>query len=275
MRPSRPFLIDAEEAHELTRTDFRRLRKAEKIELMVKWFYQNYEDPVQSTPHDSAEGGYQYIWGGPYDASDEIGSKFGGLVPDEWIEQAVNEVEEDGIYDWAPVHRSDDDYDDEPTPEPSLGDIPDEPGPAFGTDEDIQARQMAATALDELRRELDRPRPIGIGHNRPPEEIGPEEISSAEAFKPIVQELREEFEKPEPSISLVKHLAYRLRDGLSSATKWAGKKLDVMVDEAAKTTGRALVVAAGVASEPHLHSAFAKAYEAVVGWLHIVTSLPF
>jgi hypothetical protein len=271
MRPRRPFLFTPDYEHGLTRSEFRRLPKAQKIELMVEWFYQNYEDPAQSTPYESAEGGYQYIWGGPYDANDEIGSKFGGLVPDEWIEQAVNEVQKDGIYDWAPVHRSDD-YDDEPTSEPSLDDIPDEPGPAFGTDEDYRARQTAATALDELRRELDRPRPIGIGHNRPPEEIDTEETSSAEAFKPIVQELREEFEKHEPSISLVKRLANRLRDGLSSATKWAGQKLDMMVDEAAKTTGRTLVVAAGVAIEPHLHSAFAKAYEAVVGWLHIVTS---
>jgi hypothetical protein len=59
---------------------------------------------------------------------------------------------------------------------------------------------------------------------------------------------------------------------LSSATKWAAKKVDIMVDEAAKTTGKALVVAASLAGEPHLHSAFAKAYEAVVGWLNIVTS---
>jgi hypothetical protein len=48
-----------------------------------------------------------------------------------------------------------------------------------------------------------------------------------------------------------------------------------MVDEAAKTTGKALVVAPGIASEPHLHSAFAQAYHAIVHWLDVVTSVPF
>jgi hypothetical protein len=198
---------------------------------------------------------------------------FGGLVPDKWIEEAVNEAERDGIHDWAPINR-DNDYDDEPAPEPSLDDIPDEAGPAFGTDEDYRARQQAATALDALSRELDAQRPIGIGHNQPPEDIDTEETSAAETLKPIVQELRDEFDKPEPSIPLVKRLAYRLRDGMVSATKWAGGKLDIVVDEAAKATGKALVVTAGVAGEPHLHSAFAKAYEAIVSWLHVVTS-PF
>jgi hypothetical protein len=240
---------------------------------MVEWFCQNYEDPGEHTPYETAEGGFQYVWGGPYDANEEIGSKFAGLVPDKWIEEAVNEVEIDGIIEWAPV-RTDSDYDDEPIPEPSLDDIPDEAGPPYGTERDYRARNRAITALDELISKIDPPRPIGIGHNRPPEELDAEEASSAEDFKPIVQELRQEFDKPEPSITLVKRLAYRLRDGLSSATKWAGKKLDIMVDEAAKTTGKTLVVAAGLASEPHLHSAFAQAYDAVVNWLHVVTS-PF
>jgi hypothetical protein len=243
---------------------------------MVKWFYENYEDPAQSTPYESAEGGYQYVWGGPYDANDQIGNMFGGLVPDTWIEEAVKEVESDGIYDWAPVH-TDNDYEDEPILEPALDDIPDEPGPALGTDEDYRARQTVVTALDELRRELDKRRPIGIGHNQPPEDIDTDEGTSAEALKPIIQELREEFDKPGPSIPLIKQLAYRLRGGLSSATKWAGKKLDVMAEETAKSIGKTMgptLLALAAANEPHLQLAFAQAYEAVVNWLHIVTS-PF
>jgi hypothetical protein len=278
MRSRGPLLFTADYPYGITRTAFRRFPKAEKIELMVEWFHQNYEDPAQSTPYETAEGGYQYIWGGPYDANDEIGSMFGGLVPDKWIEEAVKEVERDGIYDWAPVHRSENDYGEEPIPEPSLDDIPDEAGPVFGTDEDYRARQTVATALDDLQRRLDTPRPIGIGHNRPPEEIDTEEPSSAEAFKPVVQELRDEFEKPAPSIPLIKQLAYRLRDGWRSAARWARKKMDMMVDEAAKTIGKRAgdwaLAAAAVAIEPHLHAAFVKAYEAVIGWLHIVTS-PF
>jgi len=98
MRSPRPFLFTAEYPHGISRTGFRRFPKSEKIDLMVEWFYQNYEDPANSTPYESAEGGYQYIWGGPYDANDEIGSMFGGLVPDKWIEEAVDRVQRHGIY---------------------------------------------------------------------------------------------------------------------------------------------------------------------------------
>jgi len=37
-----------------------------QTEVMRKWFFENYEDPVESTPYDSTEGGYQYIWGERY-----------------------------------------------------------------------------------------------------------------------------------------------------------------------------------------------------------------
>jgi hypothetical protein len=266
-------LVTADHEHGLTRTDFRRLPKSEKIALMVEWFCQNYEDPAEHTPYETAEGGFQYVWGGPYDANDEIGSKFGGLVPDKWIEEAVHKVEIDGILEWAPV-RTDSDYDDEPIPEPPLDDIADEAGPAYGTVDDYAARKKAASALDDLIRALDPPRPIGIGHNRPPEDVDTDETDSSNTFRPFVEELRDEFDKPAPSIPLIKRLACRLWNGMISATNWAGRKLDIVMDEALKTTGKAVAVAA-VASEPHLHSVFAHAYDAVVNWLHVVTSTAF
>ena len=52
------------------------LEEDEAVEAMVDWFAANYEDPAQSTPYDSSEGGYQYIWGGPYDAEEEIWGAF-------------------------------------------------------------------------------------------------------------------------------------------------------------------------------------------------------
>ena len=41
------------------------LEREERVEAMVEWFLDNFEDPAEHTPHESAEGGYQYIWGGP------------------------------------------------------------------------------------------------------------------------------------------------------------------------------------------------------------------
>jgi hypothetical protein len=48
-----------------------RRTKRSLVKRMVEWFLANYEDPVNSTPYDGAEGGYQYQCGGRYSARDE------------------------------------------------------------------------------------------------------------------------------------------------------------------------------------------------------------
>ena len=45
--------------------DLEGLDSSEQVELMKEWFYENYEDPANRTPYESAEGGYIWIWGGP------------------------------------------------------------------------------------------------------------------------------------------------------------------------------------------------------------------
>jgi hypothetical protein len=42
--------------------------KEDQMELMEEWFRKHFEDPAERTPYESAEGGYIYIWGGPFDA---------------------------------------------------------------------------------------------------------------------------------------------------------------------------------------------------------------
>jgi hypothetical protein len=61
-------------------------------EVMREWFYQHYTDPVDNTPYESAEGGYQYIWGGPYDPQEELSNQFSGKFPDEVIEELADEL---------------------------------------------------------------------------------------------------------------------------------------------------------------------------------------
>ena len=75
-------------------------------EVVTTWFHQNFEDPAQSTPHDSSEGGYQFIWGGPYDAEEVLWDEFGphGILEDV-INEVVRDVTEDGLFEWAPTHR--------------------------------------------------------------------------------------------------------------------------------------------------------------------------
>ena len=69
-------------------------------DVMRKWFYQHYTDPVENTPYESAEGGYIYIWGGPYDPHEVLSEEFGGEVPDEVIEELATELN-DIAPDWT------------------------------------------------------------------------------------------------------------------------------------------------------------------------------
>lgn len=74
--------------------DFEHMSRDEQIETMRTWFFENYEDPVERTPYESREGGYIYIWGGPYDAYDEL-SIFAEYVPDDVIEELASDLSMD------------------------------------------------------------------------------------------------------------------------------------------------------------------------------------
>jgi gas vesicle protein len=64
-------------------------------EVMQVWFYSHFEDPVHSCPYNSDEGGYQFIYGGPYEADEELQNEFSGIVPDEVIEELAEELQND------------------------------------------------------------------------------------------------------------------------------------------------------------------------------------
>src|SRR5712692_5982799 len=97
------FLFDADQRYEpqsfqlpdgglISVSDLRKAEHDTQIAVMCHWFYATFQDPVENTPYDSGEGGYQYIWGGPYDPHEELSSKFGGVVPDEVIEELADKL---------------------------------------------------------------------------------------------------------------------------------------------------------------------------------------
>ena len=76
------------------------------VDLMARWFFQNFEDPVQCTPWEDGE--YVFIWGGPFDARDEIDSAFGEMAFQDRncqtyraLDDAVARIEKHG-WQWAP-----------------------------------------------------------------------------------------------------------------------------------------------------------------------------
>ncbi|KLE24246.1 PIN domain-containing protein [Vibrio diabolicus] len=74
---------------------YRNLSESEAIQEIKDWFYSRYQNPVDCCPFESKEGGYQYIWGGPFDAEEELFNKFSGDIEERYIMKAVNEIEED------------------------------------------------------------------------------------------------------------------------------------------------------------------------------------
>ncbi len=84
---------------------------AERVDVMTEWFLENFEDPSHDLPYDKEKGGYIWLWGGPYDARDELEEAFPDATPQE-LKQALLELEQNGVQEWAPnTHRVEDDSD--------------------------------------------------------------------------------------------------------------------------------------------------------------------
>jgi hypothetical protein len=66
----------------------------DQITIMKEWFFSKYEDPVNNCPYESRGGGYQYIWGGPYDAEEVLKEKFENMVSEKAIEKLISELEQ-------------------------------------------------------------------------------------------------------------------------------------------------------------------------------------
>ncbi len=80
-------------------------------ERMRQWFLDHYTNPIENTPYESAEGGYIYIWGGPYDPQEKLNEQFAGEVPDEVIEELAAELS-DITHEWTgnPDEQAVDEY---------------------------------------------------------------------------------------------------------------------------------------------------------------------
>jgi hypothetical protein len=79
-----------------------------KVEEMKDWFLSNYEPPENSLPYESKEGGYFYIWGGPYELEDVMFDEYGTNVSEHLIRLCIEEIEEEyGVIEWSGVPQND------------------------------------------------------------------------------------------------------------------------------------------------------------------------
>ena len=81
-------------------TDLAEMDANEQLKFMREWFLTNYEDPANSLPYESREGGYIWIDGGPYNPHEELHGKFGEFVPEEVIERLGDELLHE-CHEWA------------------------------------------------------------------------------------------------------------------------------------------------------------------------------
>lgn len=264
MASRRPFLEDGSQFG-VSRTQFRRMRKAEKLELMIQWFRQNFEDPAENTSYVSAEGGYLWNHGGPHDATEQLYDMFDDIVPEKLIEEVVAKVEEDGVTEWASANYDDDNDNDNEgfaADELSFDGYGDDPNERYGSAADHEARERARAALQSLLAMLDAP--AGMGHNHPPESI--EDIDPTAKLREEATALHLEIKKPNSSISLVKKLGTALAGTGLASIKWVGSKIDLAVDT---TLTKGLPITGPIVVATYNEDVH-KVIEAVRHWLEIV-----
>lgn len=249
--------------------DLQHLDRDELIDVMKTWFFQKFEDPAESTPYESAEGGYQWIWGGPYDATEELASEFGEHVPEQVIKEVVGEIEADGLFDWAPK-RSGDDYDVAVPDEPSWPPLDVLQTPNRPKDEDAARREVLdrLAALEEAVRGLG-DQPSMMGHNRPPEPLEdlPFSADDSRAINLVIQVVRGEAEVPRPDVSRLEQEASNLRDIASRLGQWLKQRLAKGAD------AFVAVIGAGLAAKlTGLYDALVGGWQAIVNWIQLIIS---
>ncbi|MEL6920274.1 MAG: hypothetical protein AAFO77_04505, partial [Pseudomonadota bacterium] len=256
----------------------------EIVELLVGWFHYYYEDPANSVSYNSREGGYLWVLG-PYSAEDELRETFEGLVSESVIGMAVEEVQSDGIYDWAPTHNHPEreSLDDEAMaeafeekePQPTFDELLPQAAansaPIFGTPQEITARKLLLEQASALREAL--PEPVvhgGLGHNQPPDEFSLENEQIVE-LRDRLDLIEAEVRKPTPDVEIVAQETSLFWTIISWAAKKADKTVDSFCSAFGATAGKAAAAAIPVAllASPYWDKIVAFA-TAAKDWLAVV-----
>ena len=80
----------------------------EAVKEIKNWFFEHYEDPANSLPYISKEGGYQWIHGGPEDTADVIYNQFLQQYNENILEKTIDEIGRHEM--WSPIPQSEDEF---------------------------------------------------------------------------------------------------------------------------------------------------------------------
>lgn len=241
----------------------KRLGAAKQRAYMTHWFATYFEDPVHHTTYITREGGYQFADGGPYDARSELYAEFGELVSDDRIEEVAEELESDGLTEWAasdlhPARQREEEFemlDEDPiaaTPlgagsiggstivEPLISTFRTEEvdrlvrrlergaKPSFGTQREVISRKAFDQSLKSLDREIRSYKDKvagGIGHNSGAfgDDVGMP-IEELDDITEISRILQTEIASDQPDSLVVTQQASRLSRWLKRAARWIVEK---------------------------------------------------
>jgi hypothetical protein len=219
-----------------TDSDLLGMGRQDAIERVVEWFFHNFEDPVHNAPYDSGEGGYQYIWGGPYGAIDELQARFGRDLSDDVIQAALEEIEEGGGPEWTVSSRRVTDEDNDGYRADLTNDSP----PWFLEE---RAREQVSKDLAAFEAALDR-LPIaaaGIGHNKPPEPLDDFPLSDddMEGLRATASGTRLETSSARPNVQKLSVFTEIILAWTKKVAIWTALKADQFAENAVKSAGTA------------------------------------
>jgi hypothetical protein len=274
------YYVEGDPDTEVTPSQLKRMARWRQRQYVLEWFGRNFEDPAMDTPYEGKEGGYQYIWGGPYNAREELWREFEGILPEDRIEALADELERRGI-EWAPGPDHPDrapEYDDEPPAdddgEPDfehiIADLEIGISPTYGSEVEKQQREDLLAHIAALENELAslRPEHGGMGHNRPPADEETEAAAEiAGAILADTDAIKNEIAKVEPDALTVAKSASRLQRSL----RWLAGKGETAAEEFAKAFGKAAGTAAGALVVTLVGAAVLGMLGLVADWLGFVT----
>jgi len=260
-----------DDPHGVTLSGLKRFSRERQLEYMEAWFRQNFAGPEQEMP--ISEGEFVYIWGGPYDATDELGQMFGDVVDFEVIEELVKDLEREAV-DWAPTSRnqdvSEEDFDDPLPPgmEKMVRKFEEGMKLSYGTGDEWRHRDEIVAGIERIEkllrsREQSAVPPGAMGHNNPPEPmmVETEEIGS------LANELRKEIESGTPDPMAVAERALSLKAATDRMKQEARKLV-----ETAKQEGRKAIVVAVAGAAYGIAKHADDILAAVSHWLHALAN---
>lgn len=268
--------LSAEEIQEMSEED--------QISIIVEWFRHQFEDPQNETPYNNELGGYVYMWGGPFDASDQIQDEFSNVIDFDTMMQAVNEVQSDGTVEWAPRTRGDF-YEHPDDDRVASGEIVDGDGewPPIIADQqqappETEARSEVLRRLDELEDRIqpvfdliqaDFQAPPMMGHNNPPEKM---EIFHAVPrnewleVREAINQIRQQTEADHPDTEILERGRNRFLTVAQVLAGWIAGRVNKAVD-----TGISVGIGVAIAQPEATKIALINAADAIGNW---IASLP-